>query len=66
MTTDTISVNLGDRSYDIVVGTNLLSEAGNHIAPLINCSPVIVVTDETVGPLHLAILLRSLDRKSVV
>jgi len=65
MTTDTISVNLGDRSYDIVVGTNLLSEAGNHIAPLINFTPVIVVTDETVGPLHLAILLRSLSEAGI-
>ena len=54
MTINTISVELGDRAYDIVVGTDLLSNAGSHIAPLVKVRPVIIVTDDTVATLHLA------------
>ena len=61
MTADTISVDLGNRRYEILVGTNLLSKAGNYIAPLVKRNHVIVVTDETVGPLHLSTLLGSLS-----
>jgi 3-dehydroquinate synthase len=61
MRTDTISVELGDRRYDIVVGKDLLAEAGSHIAPLINRQPVIIVTDETVKQFHLAGLQASLS-----
>lgn len=61
MTTDTISVDLGDRSYDIIVGTGLLAKAGAHIAPLVKRQPVIIVTDETVASLHLATLRGSLS-----
>jgi 3-dehydroquinate synthase len=65
MTTDTISVDLGDRAYDIVVGSDLLPEAGSHIAPLINIHPAIVVTDETVAPLYLETLRESLSAAGV-
>ena len=65
MTTDTISVDLGDRAYDIIVGTDLLSRAGSHIAPLVKHRPAIVVTDETVAPLHLATLQASLSAAGV-
>ena len=57
MKTDTISVDLGDRAYDIIVGTALLANAGSHIAPLIRVQPAIIVTDETVAPLHLGTCL---------
>jgi 3-dehydroquinate synthase len=60
MTSDEISVDLGDRSYNIIVGKDLLSSAGSRIAPLIKRQPVIIVTDETVGNLHLATFRGSL------
>ena len=33
---DTVSVDLGNRTYDIHIGENLLQETGRHIAPLLN------------------------------
>ena len=52
----TVTVDLSDRSYDIVIGDGVLDEAGTRIAPLIGKGPrrVITVTDENVAGLHLA------------
>ncbi|WP_240046751.1 3-dehydroquinate synthase [Paracraurococcus ruber] len=47
-----LPVALGDRSYDIVVGEGLLERAGALLAPVLPARRVVVVTDETVGPLH--------------
>ena len=57
---DRLGVDLGARSYDILVGASLLENAGRHIAPLVRHAPVIVVTDETVAGLHLDTLAASL------
>jgi 3-dehydroquinate synthase len=57
---DRVQVVLGERSYDIVVGSGLISEAGSHIAPLVRQPRVIVVTDENVAPLYLPTLERAL------
>ena len=65
MTIDTISVALGDRAYDIVVGTGLLSDAGGRIASLVKIHPVIIVTDETVAALHLETLRASLSAAGI-
>jgi len=51
-----IHVELGERSYDVVVGPGLLAEAGTRITPLLNRSQVVVITDENVGSLHLGAL----------
>ena len=32
---DSLRVELGPRSYDILIGENLIAEAGSHIAPLL-------------------------------
>ena len=52
MTAETIRVELGTRSYDVVVGTGLLERAGDMIRPLLRRPRVIVVTDETVAACH--------------
>jgi 3-dehydroquinate synthase len=49
---ETVSVALGDRAYEIVIGPGLLSEAGRLIAPLAPRGRVAVITDETVDALH--------------
>lgn len=49
----TVHVELGERSYDVEIGPDLLAEAGARIAPLLQRSKVTVVTDENVGALHL-------------
>ena len=61
MTTfERLAVELGERSYEILVGEGLLATAGQHLAPLLRRPRVAVVTDETVAGLHLDELLRAL------
>lgn len=47
-TSKKISVELGDRSYDIVIGTSLLDQAGTYLAPLLQRPVTAIVTDENV------------------
>ena len=58
---ETVHVNLGDRSYDVLVGEGLLASAGDHIKPLMKLDRTVIVTDENVAPLHLETLQRSLE-----
>lgn len=44
-----VRVELGARSYEIVVGEGLLAEAGKHIAKVIPGKRVIIVSDERVA-----------------
>jgi len=48
-----LHVPLEGREYDILIGPDLLAEAGRHIAPLLARPRVAVLTDETVAGLHL-------------
>jgi len=48
----TVSVDLGPRSYDIVIGENLLPKAGDYLAPHLKAKRVAIVTDENVYGLH--------------
>lgn len=57
---DSVSVNLGYRSYDIHIGENLLQETGRHIAPLLKRPFAAIVTDENVARHHLKTLEASL------
>jgi 3-dehydroquinate synthase len=56
-----LSVALGERSYDILVGTTVLAEAGRLMRPVLKSDRVVVVTDSNVAALHLARLQRALD-----
>src|SRR4051812_3503689 len=58
----TIPVGLGDRSYDVVVGDDLIGRAGALIAPFLKRNRVAVVVDETVMDLHGAELVAALAR----
>jgi len=58
--TDTVRLDLGPRSYDILVGDGVLAESGPRIAAATKGKAPIVVTDENVAPLHLATLERTL------
>jgi 3-dehydroquinate synthase len=61
-----ITVELGARSYDIVVGSGLLERAGLEIAPLLRRPDAIIVTDSNVaGTPHLDTLERSLDAAGI-
>lgn len=62
---NTVPVNLGDRSYEVRIGTGLIDRAGAEIAPLLRRKRVAVVTDETVAPLHLAALEAALAAEGI-
>jgi 3-dehydroquinate synthase len=49
-----LRLSLGERSYDIVVGSGLYAEAGALMAPAIRRKHAVIVTDEHVAALHLA------------
>lgn len=53
---ETVRVELGSRSYDVRLGAGLIAGAGAEIAPLLRRKRVAVITDETVGALHLQAL----------
>jgi 3-dehydroquinate synthase len=55
----TLTVDLGDRSYPIHIGTGLLGRR-ELIQPLIQGRQVMIVTNETVAPLYLETLQASL------
>jgi len=63
--TETIHVNLGTRSYDVLVGAGLLPDAGVLIAPLLRRKRVFAITDQTVGPLHLPTLTAGLGQAGI-
>lgn len=53
---DSLEVSLGERAYDIKVGSGLLPRAGELMAPLLKQKSVFVITDEQVAALHLPAL----------
>ena len=60
----TLRIELGSRSYPILIGPGLLDDAG-HVAGAIAAHDVLVVTNVTVAPLYLARLERGLAGKRV-
>ncbi len=61
----TVRVALGERSYDIHVGPQLIARAGGFLKPLLRRARVAIVTDERVARLHLPALARSLDASGI-
>ncbi len=57
----TVRVDLGERSYDVRIGSGLISDAAGHIAPLLKRPFVPVITDETVAQHWRAPLSAALD-----
>ncbi|GGE76871.1 3-dehydroquinate synthase [Sphingomonas prati] len=58
----TISVALGDRSYDVAIADDALDTAGPRLAQWLGTRPIIVVTDENVATAQLPRLLAGLGR----
>ncbi len=52
----TVPVNLGERSYEILIGPGLIERAGALIAARVGTAKCAIVTDETVAGLHLEAL----------
>jgi 3-dehydroquinate synthase len=61
-----LRVELGARSYDIVVGRGLLERAGRQLAEVTRHPEVIIVTDANLAATgHLAVLQRSLEAAAI-
>jgi shikimate kinase/3-dehydroquinate synthase len=56
-----VPVHLSQSSYEVVIGDHLLARAGALIAPVLPQPRCVIITDETVAPLHLAALEASLN-----
>ncbi len=62
--TNTIRVNLDQRSYDIVIGANKINYLNDFLAQN-NYSKIFVITDKNVADLHLQTLHNNLDKSSI-
>ena len=65
MSSERLRVDLGARSYDIVIGSGLLETSGALMQGVLRQKRAIVVTDETVAALHLPRLKRGLDAAGI-
>ncbi|WP_068084019.1 3-dehydroquinate synthase [Polycladidibacter stylochi] len=64
-TATTVNVELGNRSYPIIIGNGLMAEAGKHISQALPGGRCAIVTDETVADIHLKTLEASLKEHDV-
>src|SRR3954452_16146530 len=60
-----LHVVLPSTSYDVVIGENLLARAGALLAPRLPQKRAVVVSDQTVGELHLPTLMNGLAETAI-
>lgn len=60
-----LTVALGARSYDILIGDGLLADVGSHVAPLLRRPRTMIVTDDHVAPHYLARVESSLQAQGI-
>lgn len=58
-------LDLGERSYSILVGKGLVADAGERMTPLLRQKRVVIITDENVAALHLERLEISLQAAGI-
>jgi 3-dehydroquinate synthase len=61
----TVPVALADRSYEILIGDNLIDSAGVEISKVLPGARAAIITDENVAALHLPRLLESLAASGI-
>lgn len=60
-----VRVELGARSYDVLISGDLLQEAGRYITPVLRKKRVAIITDETVASFHLETLQSALKKSGI-
>ncbi|MGL5448126.1 MAG: 3-dehydroquinate synthase [Rhabdaerophilum sp.] len=60
-----VRVDLAGRSYEILIGRDLVASAGTHLAELLQKRRALIVTDDNVGRLHLGPLVASLEAAGI-
>ena len=63
--TRAVPVGLGERAYEVVVGSGLIDSAGKRIAPLLKRARTAVVTDQNVADHHGERLAVSLEKAGI-
>lgn len=61
----TVTVGLGDRAYEVRIGSGLIAQAGRHIRPLLKRGRTAIISDETVWRLHGGVLTEALLAEGV-
>jgi 3-dehydroquinate synthase len=61
----TVPVSLADRSYNILIGQNLIATAASTIGPLLKRPTTTIVTDVNVGKHHLQLLQHALSESGI-
>lgn len=59
---ESLRVNLGERSYEILIGSGVLHELGRYLLPFSFAPQVFLITNETVGKLYGAQVTTTLAR----
>ena len=62
---ETFQVDLMDRSYQFLVGPNLIYNAAQYLSPLISFKPPIIITDSNVSQYHLEKLTNSMKVRDI-
>lgn len=57
---ETLKVGLENCSYNILIGNDLLTKAGEHLLKVLPTKKVFIVTDDNIAPLYLEALQKSL------
>jgi 3-dehydroquinate synthase len=65
VSSETVRIELGARSYDVVIGPGLIAEAGSRIAGLFPGRSAVIVTDSNVAKSHLPALRNSLKKTDI-
>ncbi|MET3601435.1 3-dehydroquinate synthase [Martelella mangrovi] len=60
-----VRVDLGERSYDILIGSGLLQSAGGETLARLDCRKAAIITDTNVAPLYLDTLTESLQTDGI-
>ncbi|MCC2095404.1 MAG: shikimate kinase, partial [Hyphomicrobiales bacterium] len=60
-----VYVDIADRAYDVIIGRDLLAQAGSYISRLDPKAGCAIVTDRNVADRHLATLTGSLDAHGI-
>jgi shikimate kinase/3-dehydroquinate synthase len=60
-----VDVTLSSRSYQVLIGADLLARAGALMADVLPQRRTVIVTDETVADIHLTTLTASLDEVGI-
>ena len=63
--TKRVRVELGAKTYDVVIGQTLLKHCGEFLAPILNRPKVAIITEETVGKIYLETLRNGLSQYNI-